>query len=316
MNPYKGLDFIEFLLLFFQRLPTHWRIQSLAHDEVQIYMLLLTGSAAICVSLFLLLQKKMMVANAISHTVLLGIVLFLMSWRFLSKKEVVFDGFFSFSHLIIPALIAALVTQLLIHLLTYKMHVQKDASIGIVFTFLFALGVLFVSISSRNSHLGLEAIMGNIDAVSKTDLKTAFQVSLITGFWIGIFLPIYRLISFDRGYAKSLGIGIDFFDLLLMVFCGLALVLGFKSVGSVMVLSFMTFPIMTASLFFHSIVPILILALILNGAVSVGSVALSRAVLSLYGLPLSTAGIFVTLFACLYLACFILRQNRRTCLIK
>ena len=295
MNIYKDCDFFEFLILFFKRLHLVLKPSLLLEDELQIFTLIFTGSTCILVALFLLLQKKMMIANSISHTILLGIVVCLAFIRMTQGSDFVFDYMFSIEKLIVPAMISAFLTHYLTDFLIKKMNVQEDASIGMIFTFLFALSVFLVSFMGRNSHLGLEAITGNIDAVNILDLSQSFYVFLVTSFWIYLFLPFYKLISFDLGYSKTIGVKIAFFDLVLMFLCSFALIIGFKSVGVVMILGLMTFPLLTARLLAKSIHRILIFALILNAVYSIFSVALSRSLLSSYNLPISTSGVLVTL---------------------
>ena len=57
--------------------------------------------------------------------------------------------------------------------------VQEDASIGLVFTSLFALGVVLVTLYTKNLHIGTEAIMGNIDALDIDDLSLVGSVALL-----------------------------------------------------------------------------------------------------------------------------------------
>lgn len=300
MNPYKGAQFLEFLSIFLKRITGIFSPNQLVEDELQIYTLIFTGSACVLVSTFLLLQKKMMIANSISHTGLLGIVLFIAALRLSSHKDFVFDPNFSFQSLLIPAFLSALITYYLTDLLIYRLRVPEDASIGIVFTFLFALSVFIVSFMGRNSHLGLEAIMGNLDALSIKDFQFSFLIFVLCLVVITIFSPSLLLLSFDLAFAKIVGLKISFMNLLLTFLCSLTLIGGFKSVGVVMILALMTFPLMTAQLFFHSIKKILLTAFLLNGITSIISVAISRAILSRYHLPLSTSGILVTLLASIF----------------
>ena len=59
------------------------------------------------------------------------------------------------------------------------MHLQEDASIGLVFTSLFALGIVLVNLLTRNAHVGAEIVMGNVDVLHCDDLTLAIIVLLI-----------------------------------------------------------------------------------------------------------------------------------------
>ena len=99
-----------------------------------------------------------------------------------------------------------LVTVLLTHWLTTSFRLQEDASMGIVFTTLFALGIIAVTALTRSSHLGQEAVMGNVDALQNSDLNLVIWVLGINGILIALFYKEFVITSFDPGLARILGI--------------------------------------------------------------------------------------------------------------
>ncbi|NGX47266.1 MAG: Manganese transport system membrane protein MntB, partial [Chlamydiae bacterium] len=144
MNPYHGADFFHFFAIFFTRLLT-WK--TLASDEIQFFVLSLIAIASSLIGTLLVLKRMTMLANSLSHTILLGIVIaYLLLFKAGSGMPMNFQVLF----------IAALVTGILTTLLTQVLHrvikLQEDASIGIVFTSLFALGILLVTLYTRNAH--------------------------------------------------------------------------------------------------------------------------------------------------------------------
>src|SRR5690625_4909674 len=111
----------------------------------------LVGFSCGLVGVFLILRRMAMMADAISHTVLLGIVL-----AYLVTRQL--NGVYMF----IGAVLAGLLTAFLVQWF-HSRGVQQDASIGIVFTTLFAIGVILISTSVGNVHLDVEhALMGEI----------------------------------------------------------------------------------------------------------------------------------------------------------
>ncbi len=79
LNPYQGVNFFEFFFVFFQRL---WGFltgtlgfHQLANDEIQVIVLSLIGASSALVGTFLVLRKMSMLANSLSHTILVGIVI-------------------------------------------------------------------------------------------------------------------------------------------------------------------------------------------------------------------------------------------------
>ena len=156
-NPYEGNNFFSFfatvverLVRFIQGGPAYF---SLVSDEVQILALLVIAISAACVGTLLVLQKMTMLANALSHTTLLGIVL-----------VYVFLGI-GVGH---PGmLVAAFGMSVITNFLTEWMHsngkISADASIALVFTVLFALGIVAATLLAKDAHIGIEAVTGPVD---------------------------------------------------------------------------------------------------------------------------------------------------------
>jgi manganese/zinc/iron transport system permease protein len=185
MNPYSGESFFGFFSVMMQRLALFFRGEgsSLASDEVQLLVLILIALSSALLGTFLVLRKMTMLANSLSHTILLGIVgAFLLSRFLFGGKEGVYA--IHFPALIIGAVITALLTTFSTEFLYKRLRLQKDASIGLIFTAFFALGVVLVTILSRNSHLGVEAIMGNVDALHPDHLKQVFYLFLFLAFLV------------------------------------------------------------------------------------------------------------------------------------
>ena len=310
MNPYKGTGFFEFIALFFQRCKLIFHAESWQEDEIQIYILFFLGVSTALIGSFLMLQKKMMLVNSISHTILIGIVGFIGGMKWLHGQEYVFDPSFSFQSLVIPAFISSILTYYLTNMLIEKFKIQEDASIGIVFTFLFGLSIFIISFMGRNSHLGLEAILGNLDAVNLQDCLLCMKVCGFVFVVIIFLFPYFTLISFDQAFAKLIGMRCKIMDLILIFFCGLVLIVGFKSVGVIMILALMTIPLMISRLFYSSIYQILIATIALHGIISIISVAVSRALLSYYKLSVSTSGVLVVLLGFIYFFCLIIKNYK------
>jgi manganese/zinc/iron transport system permease protein len=162
---------------------------------------------------------------------------------------------------------------------------------------------------NRNSHLGIEAVMGNIDAIAYQDCKTAFFVFIASLFWTLFCSPIYTLLSFDRGLARIMGVKLGFIDATLMFLCSLVLITGFKSVGVVMILALMTFPILSVMLFVKSIPKIMSYSMVFIFVGSLVSVALSRAILSSFAVSVSTAGLVVLISSLVFFVALLLKKK-------
>lgn len=210
MSPYWQKEFFPFCTLFFHRL---WKFATgqlplveLAPDEIQIFVLSLLSVSCALVGTFLVLKKMTMLANSLSHTILLGIAF----------SYLIVGSAISLKTLLIASLVSGLLTSLTTHWLTHVMRLQEDASIGLVFTAFFALGVLLITLFTRNAHIGTEAIMGNVDALHFDDLKLAFTLFLFNLLIVGLLYKHFIVSAFDQALATLLGLFPRFCSLLLM----------------------------------------------------------------------------------------------------
>jgi len=165
-----------------------------------------------------------------------------------------------------------------------------------------------VTLYSRNAHIGVEVIMGNVDALHKNDLKVVGAVLAMALACIGLFYRGFKITSFDPGLARSLGFSPSRYGYLLMLLTSCASVGAFRAVGVVLFLSFLVGPTLIARLFVRRLGALLILSVAIGMATSLFSVALSRHFLSVYQMPLSTSGLAATLLFALFLLAWTCRS--------
>lgn len=217
------------------------------------FWIILTGSlvAISCgiLGCFLVLRKMSLVGDAISHSVLPGIAIaFLISG---SRDSVL---------MLIGAAVLGLITVFLIQLLQNG-GLQSDASIGIVFTALFAIGVIIISRNAAHIDLDLDCVLfGEIAYVQWNTLiingydmgPAAVWLLGITLFIIltviGLFYKQFKICAFDPALAAALGIPVMLFHYLLMGLVSLSTVASFESVGAILVVGMLIVPAATAYL--------------------------------------------------------------------
>jgi len=308
MSPYFGKDFGGFLLLFFQRMYAFITgklpLNELASDEVQVLVLSLVALASALIGTFLVLKKMTMLANSLSHTILLGIVVaYLLLLPFLEEHQTL-----SIQVLLVASLITGLITTVLTQMLTHLLKLQEDASTGLVFTTLFALGIVLVTVYTRNTHLGTEAIMGNADALHLDDLKRMFWIALTDIVIITLLFKEYQVTTFDPLLARAQGFPSALLNYLLMILTSATVIGAFRAVGVLLVLAFLVGPVLIARLLTHRLKKLLFLAVGIGFIISLCSVALSRHILSVHHTPLSTAGLATTLLGASYLGAILVRK--------
>lgn len=221
----------------------------------------LVGLSCGLIGVFLILRKQAMMADGISHTVLLGIVLAYMVTQEVSGPAMLIGGIF-----------AGILTAFLVQTLS-SLKVRHDASLGIVFTSLFAIGVILISTSVGNVHLDVKhALMGEITFIPFTTMDipligsipkaTALLllVLLVVIFFIVAFYKEWKITSFDAALAASLGIPVIFFHYLFMTLVSVTTVASFDAVGAILVVAMLITPAAAAYLWTDKLIVMLFLS--------------------------------------------------------
>lgn len=213
------------------------------------FWIILTGSlVAISCGLlgaFLILRRMAMVGDAISHAVLPGIVL---AYLIAQSREAL--------PMLIGAAALGVLTTLLIEWLYSKARLQVDASIGITFTWLFAIGIILISVYTGQVDLDQDCVLYGEIAYVPLDLWIDGQGRLlgprpvwITGgtllLILGLVLFGYRglqVTTFNPEFAAAIGISTAFWHYLLMSAVSITTVVSFESVGAILVVAFLIVP--------------------------------------------------------------------------
>lgn len=302
-NPYHDQTFWNFLIIFFQRMAAlltgRMTLSELVTDEIQVLVLMGVAISSALVGTFLILRRMTMLANSLSHTILIGIVLafFLAQMTSTTKEQ---HTIAPMQYMLLSALLTGFLTTFLTEFLTKVGKLQEDASTGLVFTSLFALGVILVTVLTRDAHIGTEAVMGNADALQSSDLTWVYLVTLCNVMLIILFFKEYALTTFDPGLAYALGFSPLLFNYILMTQVSAATITSFRAVGVLLVLAFMTGPPLAARLLTNRLKSVLILAVLLGLLSSLIGVAFTRHLLTLYGMALSTSGVVVCTILAIY----------------
>lgn len=240
----------------------------------------LAASACALVGCFLVLRRLAMLGDAISHAVLPGIVIaFLLTG----------------SRNTLPMLLGAgalgLLTAFLTDALTRHGKLQSDASIGVVFTWLFAVGVILVSRYADRVDLDLDCVLyGDIlftpfDTWSFRGVDVGPRAAWILGFvllanlaFVTLGYKQLKVGTFDPALAASLGINVALWHYLLMGFVSITTVGAFESVGAILVVAMLIVPPNTAYLLTDRLHVMLVLSVILGIASAVGGYALATRV--------------------------------------
>ncbi|MFH0385250.1 metal ABC transporter permease [Streptococcus sp. A11] len=209
-------------------------------------ILLAVGTSCGLIGSVLVVRNQAMLADALSHSVLLGIVL----------------GFFVSYSLDSPLLLfGAAVFGLLTVLAIEGLHTRKlaqDAATGLLFTFFFALAVILISLFARNVHLDLDMVlMGEVlfAPLNRLDLfGLSLPLALVKSVGLLLVLLVFFFLNFqaltlyllDKEQAKLQGIATKRLELGLIFLVSLTTVSSFEAVGSMAVIVFLLAPSMAA----------------------------------------------------------------------
>jgi manganese/zinc/iron transport system permease protein len=246
--------------------------------EIQLLAALVAAACALP-GVFLVLRRTAMVSDAISHTILFGIVVGFFIVRDLESPL-----------LMIGATLTGVLTVWLVELLTRTRRVKEDAAIGLVFPLLFSLAVILISRFAGNAHLDNDAVLLGELAFAPFDRLALLGADLPRGVWvvggillanlafIGLFYKELKLTTFDAGLAAALGFAPALLHYGLMTLVSLTAVGAFDAVGSILVIALMIGPPAAAYLLTDRLPVMLGLSVLIGVASAIAGYWLARAI--------------------------------------
>ncbi|WP_421765558.1 metal ABC transporter permease [Ekhidna sp.] len=276
------------------------------------FWIILTGSlvAVSCALLgsFLVLRKMSMVGDAISHSVLPGIVI---AFFIAGSMQSVW--------MLVGAGLLGILTTFLIEFFHQKGKLQTDASIGVTFTWLFALGVILVTYYAGNAHIDQDCILHGEIAYVPIDLlynsdgdplgpKAVIILSFVLGLillFIWLFYKELFITTFDPSFASAIGISTSKWHYALMSLVSLTTVASFESVGAILVVALLIAPAASAYLITNQLKMMLLLSSGFGILSSILGYWLS------YLLDGSIAGAIVTVSGLIFTVCYIIIRFKK-----
>jgi ABC-type Mn2+/Zn2+ transport system permease subunit len=210
-----------------------WLIAPLRFSFMQTGLLAATLVGLTCATLgvYVVLRRMAFIGDALSHTVLPGLVVaYLRGWN-----------------LLVGAVIAGVLTAVGIGWLSRRNEVREDTAIGIMFTGMFALGILLISTARSFRDLS-HMLFGNILGVTRGDLIFIAVVAAAVLLVLALLHKELELTSFDPTHAEVIGLRPDVLRYVLLVLLALAVVAGIQAVGVVLTSALLVTPAAAAAL--------------------------------------------------------------------
>jgi manganese/zinc/iron transport system permease protein len=226
---------------------------------------------------FLVLRRQSMLGDALSHTVLPGIVAAFLAAYWLGivgpQSE---DGSTMQFMLLGGAVAAGLLTAFLTETVQRFGRVENSAALGVVYTSLFALGLLLVRIYADDVHLDADCVLfGAVETVvlhtvGDSPVPTAAVLNgcvlMANLLLLGLCFKELRLTTFDPDLATSLGLNSTLVHYILMAVTSVTLVAAFQSVGAILVITVLIAPPVAAFLLAERLHVMIALALVIAGS--------------------------------------------------
>lgn len=208
----------------------------------------LCAVACALVGNFLVLRRLSLIGDAISHAVLPGIA-----------ASFLWTGSRSTWAAMIGAIAVGLITVWLTELIRRYGSVEESAAIGVVFTALFALGIMMVS---RAEHVDLDpscVLYGSLETIILENIETPFGpvpvvvielgcICLFNALVVFLFYRQWALSTFDPTLARAQGIPVGWFHYALAAMVAVTCVVSFRAVGNILVVAMLIVPSATAYL--------------------------------------------------------------------
>ncbi len=232
-----------------------------AQFEIQLIASLVAIACAIP-GTFLVLRKMSMISDAISHSILPGIVIAFFLTQDLNSPL-----------LILFAALTGVLTVVLVEKIQQTKLVKEDTAIGLVFPALFSIGVILIAKFANDIHLDVDAVLlgelaftpfdrvyyDGVDIGPKS-LITIIVILAITLFLLFAFFKELKLSTFDAGLASSLGFSPIVLHYGLMSVASVTTVGAFDAVGAILVVALMIAPAASAYLLTTNLKKMIVLA--------------------------------------------------------
>ena len=195
----------------------------------------LLGGAAGGLGSFVYLQKRSLLGDTLAHAALPGVCL---AFLVVGRKE--------FVALLIGAVTTGWAGALAVNYIVAHTKLKLDAALGIVLTCLFGLGIVIlthIQKSGSGAQSGLDKFLfGQAAVMSRNDVTVLAVVALVLLGVVLVWFNRFTLISFDPGFARSLGLKVNRLQFILTTMIVLAVTIGLQAVGVVLMAAMLITP--------------------------------------------------------------------------
>lgn len=221
---------------------------------------IILGASSALVGVFTFLRKRALVGDAIAHAILPGVCL---AYLFFDSKNP--------AYLILGAIVTGWLSIVLIDWISQNSKLKTDTAIGLILSVFFGFGILLLTAiqgTGNASQSGLDKFLfGKAASMTQMDVWVFSGISLFLILIILLFYKEFKLICFNKDFAKSVGLPVRFLEFILATLTVLAVAVGIQAVGVVLMAALLITPASGARFWTNSLSKMILLAMIF-GAVS------------------------------------------------
>ena len=238
------------------------------------------------VGTYVVLRRITYIAAAISHCVLGG----LGAARYFS---VVYN--LPWLKPVYGAVITALLSALIIGWISLKAKEREDSIISALWAVGMSMGVLFIYKTPGYNEDLMNYLFGNILMVSSEELYLIAGLDVLTIILTSVFYKQTVAVCFDEEYARTRGVNVEFYYLLMLCMTALTVVLTVNVVGIIMVIALLTLPVAISSKFFNRVWKIML------GSTVLGIIFTSTGLMVSYEPNLPSGAVTIVIAGVVYL---------------
>jgi ABC-type Mn2+/Zn2+ transport system permease subunit len=207
----------------------------------------LVGLCCAAIGVYVVLRRMAFIGDALAHTILPGIVVaYLNQWN-----------------LSIGAVVAGVLTALGIGWISRRDEIREDTAIGVLFTAMFALGILLIS-TARSFKDFSHILFGNVLGVTFADVRLMAVLTTLILVTLFLFHKELELTSFDPTHARVIGLSADKLRYLLLVLLALTVVSTIQVVGVVLTSALLITPAAAAALLSERLSRMILIAVVIS----------------------------------------------------
>ncbi|WP_141432158.1 metal ABC transporter permease [Bacillus sp. 03113] len=200
---------------------------------------MLLGLSSGVIGSFAYLRKQSLMGDALSHAALPGVCLAFMV-----------TGSKSIFYFLIGAVLAGVLATFLISFITRHTRIKQDSALGIILSVFFGVGIVLLT-QIQHSDLGNQSgldkfLFGQAASMIQSDVYTMAIISAVLVGVCVLFFKEFKLLSFDAGFAKGIGLPVVLLDQFMMLLIVAAVVVGIQAVGVVLMAALLITPAVAA----------------------------------------------------------------------